>query len=561
MVGSSDSGKPLGVFAGARIVRCLVVWAVVWGFVHALPSTIMAQLRSGRVSRDFYDPDLYDSDLYNSDQPKQQHSRSGPAGVRESNTSKAAKARRPEAADAYRSSREPEIVAASYSVSESSVSGHSVLEREPIRRSAARSAPVVSASAMHMSSCDCDSCDTFAGDFDTSCDGVSCDCGGMGCGTCSDFGIIAPTCSACPTGIGPLQALWCRMSVRAEAPLYWRRAAAPPPLVTTSSDNATAADVAGQLGEATTRTLLGNGPLNTDPRVGLRLTFATWLDANKEYGLMFRYWNAGAQDDTFNFSSVNFPILARPFFNTSVGGAFEQDTQLVAFPGDSVGDISVATSSSVDGLELSLRRLIYQDRFTRIDYLYGYQHVSIDEGLTIRSNTTVTGNIPGLQGANIALTDNFQTQNDFNGMSYGLMSTRHIASWKLESMFRLGLGNLRRKVNINGSTTTTSGGAANTENQGLLARNTNDQPFQDDTFVVLPEVGLNLAYYLRPGLDFNIGYNYMLIPKVAQASQQINDNLAVNLSEPITGTLDPQLNFEEQNYWLQSIGFGMQLRY
>jgi hypothetical protein len=128
-------------------------------------------------------------------------------------------------------------------------------------------------------------------------------------------------------------------------------------------------------------------------------------------------------------------------------------------------------------------------------------------------------------------------------------------------LVRLGAGNLRREVNIGGSTTTTSAGQSNTVGQGLLARSTNSRSFTDDTFVIVPEVGINFAYCLRPGLDFNVGYNYMLIPKVAQASQQINDNLRVNLSDPLTGALDPGFNFDERAYWLHSLGLGLQLRY
>ena len=120
---------------------------------------------------------------------------------------------------------------------------------------------------------------------------------------------------------------------------------------------------------------------------------------------------------------------------------------------------------------------------------------------------------------------------------------------------------MQRRVNISGSTTTTSGGVSNTENQGLLARNTNSQPFVDDTFIVIPELAVNLAYRIRPGLDFNLGYNYMVIPKVAQAAQQLDDDLAVNLSDPLTGALDPALDFDERKFWLHSLGFGLQLRY
>ncbi|GAB5403655.1 MAG: hypothetical protein Aurels2KO_18860 [Aureliella sp.] len=352
------------------------------------------------------------------------------------------------------------------------------------------------------------------------------------------------------------------MSVRAEVPLYWRRAAGPPALVTTSPDG-TAAGVAGRLPESgTTSVLLGGEPLNQDANAGFRLTLGTWLGEGKKFGLMFRYFTAGDQDDTYAFDSMSNAILARPFFNTSVAGNFEQDAQLIAFPGDSNGSINVNTMSSVTGVDLTLRRLLYMDRFTRVDWLYGYKNVAIDEGLTINSMTNVTGNVPGLQGASIAVSDAFMTENDFNGVSYGIMSSRHFARWKVDAMFRLGAGNLRRKVNINGSTTTTSAaGAVSSSSEGLLARNTNNQAFMDDTFIVIPEVSVGFAYAIGPGFDVRVGYEFMMLPKVAQASQQINDDLAVNLSDPLVGSLDPALNFDERDYWLQSLGLGLQLRY
>ena len=389
----------------------------------------------------------------------------------------------------------------------------------------------------------------------------SCDsCGDLACDSCNAGYGIAPTAyGVCPPGCGPLLSLWYRMSVRAEVPMYWRRDQGPPALVTTSPAG-TAATVAGELGQATTDIVLGQGTLQDDPTAGVRLTFSTWLGPQKCWGVMVRYWDAGDQDLNFNFNSNTHPILARPFFNTTTTGSESQDTQLISFPGESDGSLAVSTSNSVGGIDLILRREIYADRFNRMQWLWGYQNVQLDEGLSLMSNTTVTGAGP-LQGTSIAVSDVFRTENEFHGMSYGIMNTRRVASLKIETMFRLGAGNLQRRVNISGSTTTTSGGVSNTENQGLLARNTNSQPFVDDTFIVIPELAVNLAYRIRPGLDFNLGYNYMVIPKVAQAAQQLDDDLAVNLSDPLTGALDPALDFDERKFWLHSLGFGLQLRY
>lgn len=531
LVGWSQTAKAQGG-------RCLPVLLTALCLCCGLSSSATAQLRSGRTTRNLYADEIPVRTAAGRPETVRVPARdSGQRPARESG--KASTGQR----------RSTPVVSASYS--EPSIAAEEVVPNEYGDHQFA----AMDEGMTYLDSGDYS--DFGAGSFESG------GCGEPGCDSCGSYSAVAPTCTsmACSPGTGPLMALWCRTSVRAEVPLYWRRAMGPPPLVTTSPSG-TSADVAGRLGQNTTQLLLGGNGNKLDERLnaGVRLTFSTWLGSEKQYALMFRYWNAGNQDNTFDFNSNQFPILARPFLNTSAATA-AQDTQLVAFPGDTVGNISVATESKIDGLELTLKRLIYQDRFTRVDWLYGYQHVSIDEGLSIFSNTTVTGAVPGLQGNTIAIRDNFRTANDFNGVAYGLMGSRHIACWKMETLFRLGLGNLRRKVNIDGSTTTTANGAVMTSSQGLLARHTNDRSFVDDTFVVVPEVGINFATQLRPGLDFNVGYNYLMVPKVAQASQQINDNLAVNLSDPLVGALDPSFNLDEGKYWIHSLGLGLQLRY
>ncbi len=391
--------------------------------------------------------------------------------------------------------------------------------------------------------------------------------GGCSCGHCSGgrnsyFAELAPGCCesyACgdPCG-GPLARLLGRLSVRAEVPISWRRGIGLPPLVT-SAVAGTPANVAGQLGNANTRILLGNQQATEDGQAGVRITLGTWFDDSQYRGVLVRYMNAGDQDSAFAFDSNTSPILARPITNIT-NGVPTADTQLIAFPGDSTGSINVSTDSSVDGFDIVLRRLAYRDRFTRVDWLMGYQHNRISESLRIDSNTLVVGNVPPLTGTAIAVSDQFHTTNNFNGAVVGLMSSRQFACWKFEAMGRMGLGSLERKFSASGRTTTTSStGTVTTEDQGLLARNTNSQTRIDDTFVVAPEFGFNAGYYLTPNIDFAIGYNYLLIGKVAQPGRQLDQT--VNLSDPLTGALRPAFVLDTQNYWVHSLNLGMQWRY
>jgi hypothetical protein len=380
------------------------------------------------------------------------------------------------------------------------------------------------------------------------------------------FGDMVHADSCCPPGCGerriafsPLQAIWCRTSIRAETPLFWRRGHSTPPLITTSPSG-TPAGTAGQLGRNTTD-ILQEGVFGQDARAGLRLTFSTYLDNCRTQALVVRYWNAGTRNDRSIFDSNDFPILARPFLNTSNPASPAQDTQLVAFPGQTFGQAEVYGRSELYGFDIGLKRLIYSDRFSRVNWTYGYQQVSLGERLQISSETTVIGDVPPLQGATIAISDHFRTHNRFNGSNLGLQTTRRFGCFHLETMIQLGLGNLRREVQVSGSTTTTSGGTSSSTNEGLLARQTNSRRIVDDTFVIAPEVGVNLAYALTREIDFTIGYNYLMVPKVYQAGSLIDPDLRVNLSDPLVGQLDPQLNLSQGRYWVRTLGLGLQMRY
>lgn len=513
---------------GLRIL-CLAILQAIIGFCSTTP--VLAQLRTGREVRDFYHEDI------DSKNTNQYETTPGRRTVKNRSNGQADVVTVSYVDDQTLSIIDGQANETPSSTAPNSIASNSMAPNEIVH------------SGEGLVSGDCESC------------GVS--------GGCDDFGTLAPTCAnyssadSCFQG-GLLSSLAQRLrcaSYRVEVPLFWRRAAGPPALVT-SAPVGTAEEIAGQLGQSSTQRLLGGGgPISDELQVGFRLTMGTWLTADRLYGLQFRYWMAGDKNDNFSFTDTDFPILARPFLNTTTATA-AQDTQVIAYPNTKSGGIAVSSTSRLYGLNLLIRRAAYQDRFSRIDWLYGYQHIGLRETLGINTNTTVIDTTDPLLGSSIAVSDNFRTSNDFNGVVYGLMSSRRFGGLTLESTVRLGVGNLRRTASAVGSTVTTSAdGSSASSNQGLLARNTNSQPVSDNTIVVVPEVGINVAYCLRQNLQFNVGYNYMLVPKVAQASQQLDPRLASNLSDPLTGSLDPTLNLQGRNYWIHGLGLGLQWNY
>jgi hypothetical protein len=351
------------------------------------------------------------------------------------------------------------------------------------------------------------------------------------------------------------------LSVRLEG-TNWDRSASNMPILVTTSPVGTDPTLAGQIGRTTTSSLFGGGNVNDSPEGGGRLTLNTWLDDCRYYGLTFRGWDAGTGDTEFFANESNRAIIARPFLDFTNGLPATQNAQLIAFPGDTAGNVRIVAESEVAGGDLAIRRLLCAGPRSRWDMLFGYQYAQLNESLNIQSNSTVIDNTSLLFNTQIGVNDLFQTRNEFQGFSVGLQGARRWGCWYFDGMFKLGLGNMERTITIAGQTRVTdAGGATTVDDEGLLARFSNDGHYASDTFVVVPEFGFNVGYALTNSLDFTIGYTAMSLPNVAQAASQIDPQLGSNLSDPLVGELRPSFVLTETNYWLSGFSYGLQYRY
>jgi Putative beta barrel porin-7 (BBP7) len=309
--------------------------------------------------------------------------------------------------------------------------------------------------------------------------------------------------------------------------------------------------------------VLRGGVYDNESRAGGRISLWIWLDQSRRSALTFRYWNAGDINGSAVFNSSDFPtqVLGRPVFNTDPG-TNAADFVAVGEPNALTGLLQINTRSQVYGMNFEVERMFYADRFTRVHWVYGYNSFSLKESLQINSTTTDIDATSLTFNHVFRVSDTFRTANRLDGFSLGFRSKRRIAAFQLETLVRLTSGNLRRQVFIQGSTSDTDGaGNTTSQTEGVLARATNARDLVSNTFVLSPEAGINLGYALSANLDFSIGYNYLMVPKVAQASRQLNSDLRTNLSNPISGPQDPAFRFHNKNYWVRSLGLGVQYRY
>ena len=381
--------------------------------------------------------------------------------------------------------------------------------------------------------------------------------------------LFGSTCQPCLTGCDSglsmqppnvVNNLLSRMQLRIEAATFWPEGQNLPQLVTTRRPaNDPATD--GLIGRTDTTNLFGGSEVLGAATQGIRGELGTYFDDCRSHGILLRFFDVGSNSLSYNSTPTSEPVVMRPFFSTANNA---QSTIAVNYPNSTSGSLNANISSDMYGGDILFRKLVLRDCAGRLEFLAGYQTARLADSLLINSTTTALTNTPAPAGTISQLTDRFTTTNRFNGMALGLSGILRERGWSLSGLVKLGLGNMERSVSIDGNSTITVpgiGGSTNTTANGLLARNTNDGNYVMSTFIVSPETNITLGYRLTRRLEATVGYSYLGLPKVARVANQLDPQLASNLSNPPTGASTPSFSLRESNFSLHSLDYGLQWRY
>jgi len=373
--------------------------------------------------------------------------------------------------------------------------------------------------------------------------GFAGDCGG----DCGD------ACGSCGPCRGPIY-------VRGEYLLWWLNGDSLPPLVTTSPSG-TAQTQAGVLGQPGTTVLFGNQAVNNTGRSGGRLTAGWWFAPTAR--LEGEVFGLGGQRANFDQSSNGDTILARPFFNLSLG---QQGANLLAFPGTFAGQIAISETSSFNGAGIHVLHSVVYDQspsgfMRRVDLLYGFRYLGLYENLTANASETTIGT--QAPSATLATFDGFKTSNSFYGANFGAAMENSRGRWSLLTIGRLGLGGTAERVTISGNSTATANGATSTSAGGLLTMPSNIGTYSHGAFTLVPQLELKLAYNFSPSIRFTVGYDILYWSRVVRPAQQVD--LFVNPSQasgqPLVGTPGPLFGFRETALWAQGLSTGIEFRF
>lgn len=333
---------------------------------------------------------------------------------------------------------------------------------------------------------------------------------------------------ACPPADGQGAERWW---VRADYLMWWVQGNRLPPLVTT-----------GVLGRPGTTILFGDESVDDELRHGVRLTLGGWLDECQTWGLEGHYSYLGDASGGYQATGSDQPLLARPFFNGSLGGI--PDAQWVALPGLVTGRIGIDTSSDVNSTGLLLRRTWLQNCQGQVTILGGYRYFRFRERLTIDQDLLAFDTIA------IQSRDEFAVQNDFHGAELGLAAEMQRGRWSLDALTKLGVGGVHQRLDIGGRTQTSL--PPSVQPSGLLAQATNIGHYSDTEFAFLPELGVNVGYSVTSSLSLRAGYSLLWLTDALRTGDQIDLDIG--------GPLHPQAGMDTTSLCVQGINLGVEWR-
>jgi hypothetical protein len=365
---------------------------------------------------------------------------------------------------------------------------------------------------------------------------------------------------------GPQDRVW----LKADYLMWWVRSGpVNTPLVTTGSAQDA---VPGALGQGGTRVLFGDSPLNYGLFSGYRL--AAGFDLVSGLGLEAGYFALERRAAGFTAASDanGNPLIARPVFNNQGPG---ENAYLYALPGTASGSVSALSQTRLQGGELNLTANVYRSPSVTFTVLAGFRLVELDEDLSVTGN--VTPLVPGFltfQGGpadppnSLTNFDGFKVYNKFYGGQFGGRLAWRGERFELGLLGKLALGSTQEVIFINGVSGLNSPGNPPVTNPGgLLAQPSNLGRHYHSSFGVIPELGLNLGYWVTPLVKLTFGYTFLYWNRVARPGDQIDRVVSASqvARDPNFGNgqgdLRPLFQAHESDFWAQGINFGIEVQY
>jgi len=239
-------------------------------------------------------------------------------------------------------------------------------------------------------------------------------------------------------------------------------------------------------------------------------------------------------------------------------------------PGLSAGTFRVNSTSTLWGFDANVRRALCKTCDFRSEVFVGYRFLALNESLTMNESVTaLPGNTSDPAGTRVTVSDSLQTKNRFNGGQVGYAAERIWGRLSVDGRASIALGDTSQSLDITGFQSRLRPGMTTPDvfRGGLLATGPNLGHFQRDRFSVVPELTLNVGYWLTPVIKAYVGYNMIYWSNVIRPGDQIDRTVDVTFvpnpppGVPFSGLNRPQPTFHQADLFVNGIQFGLMGRW
>lgn len=324
-------------------------------------------------------------------------------------------------------------------------------------------------------------------------------------------------------------------------------------------------------GSRTTQVFVGNSDFNYQDFSGVRVSGGIWLTGNETLGIEGNLFILPTKSSgtPLILGSDLLPVLARPFFDTSLNA---QSSRVLSSPNTFAGGISVDATHLLAGAEIGpVWRAFDRGGWFTFDILSGFKFLDLEETLTINDFSTAQRNgVAVFEGRSFPnsttyVNDRFSTQNHFYGGMIGGRLNLHVQAFNFGLAGKLGLGEMRSAVNVDGSTRLVGGGFPSPviTGGGFYAVAANSGRFTTKQFVVIPELYLNMSVQVTPRLILTAAYNYLYVNDVLRPGEQLSTRVNPTLVPTNAnfgarfGGQTPTVPFTSSSYWAQGFNLGV----
>jgi len=297
-------------------------------------------------------------------------------------------------------------------------------------------------------------------------------------------------------------------------------------------------------------------------RPGFLFNGGYWMNNAQTWGIEGSLLLLESNKAPFDFLSIGNPVLGQSYVNALTG---QPETSLIASPGRYLGHASLISSSSLIGGEANFRDNLLCSKPLRIDAIVGYRFLRLSEAIDVTSRRLTLADWEGdVAGTQLAQHDRFSTQNDFHGGQIGLSGEYRYGSLFLDAGTKIAFGLVRERLDISGNTLQVAPAAAPILSPtGLLAQASNSGTTNQSRIAVVPEVGVSMGYQFGDHLRAHVGYTFLYMSNVGRPGQAIDTTVNPSFvnGTPLVGDPRPVRRAPGDDFWMQGINVGLELRY